>query len=528
MAEYYSLRVTSSCATPLNGAGILSCECQYTATPGGGPVTDEGQTLLYLLDANGVDLYQQGAGRGQTIAFTGLGNNYYGVEWRETDTQQVLARGGLTINCGTATVSLQLDATSATAETAAGGDGTATIQASGGTAPLTAALVELSLSQPATAGQPTAFSGLPSSRYTLRVTDSSTPAQVVQAEVTVRPYTPELTGCQDEYADNYDPAATDGGAAACTYAPRWRSAWGPQGVAVRVPALPGQVQAFTTAKLRIGFRPGHSLAADRPLGEPLVLRATVGPDGYATFWLAPYLWPALGAEDGQGGYRLDLNSPTATTSDLFTGYELRRVTGELLEHGYALNAAVPDAQLLTGPDHVLSPFAGRLPVWPGFEYNAAYLNRRDLGQYGIIDAGPVLDLEYLLQPCPANPVPVAWLAPGGGFGYWVFAGRPQLGDEVGESQAFTEPATGQRRYSQRGEARGTITASSGVFNGPTFGEGLRTLWASPQVWYQPVLGGEWVAVTLEGGSFPVRRMGLARTEVSITLTHAVPHFSQGQ
>jgi hypothetical protein len=424
---------------------------------------------------------------------------------------------------------LYLDSVSTTNETAAGADdGTATIQASGGIAPLTASVVELSRSQPATSGQPSLFDKLPTSSFTLRVTDSSSPAQVVQREVTILPYSAPTSGCQDEYADNYDTTATSGGAASCTYAPRWRSAWGPAGVAVRVPALPGQTAAYVVAELRIGFRPGHPLDATRPLGEPVKLRATVGPDGYATFRLAPYLWPALGSDDGAGGYRLDLNSPTATTTDLFTGYELRRTTGELLEHGYALNAAVPDAQLLTGPDNPLSPFAGSLPVWPGLEYDVAYLSQREMGRFGAIDAGPVLDLDYLLQPCPAHPVPVMWLAPGGGYGYWIFGGRPQIGDQVGESQGFTEPATGERRWSQRGETRGTITASSGVFNGAVFGEGLRTLWASPQVWYQPQPGGEWVAVTLEGGSYPVRRLGLPRTEFSLSFTVSTPQYAQGQ
>lgn len=530
MAESYSLTITASCSLPPNGQGVFSCACGYQFTPGGGPATSEVASVLYVLDAQSQEIRAVPATRSATTDIDQLDTGYYRVEWREFDTQRLLAAAGATINCGSgAGPTLQLDVASATGETAAGADdGTATIQASGGVAPLTAYLLELSMQQAARSGQPNTFPGLPPATYTLRVRDSSTPAQVVQAEVTVGAYAAPVTGCQDEYADNYDPTATSGGAASCAYTPQWRSAWGPAGVAVRVPAQPGQTAAYVVARLRIGFRPGHPLAASRPLGPPLVLKATVGPDGYATFRLAPYLWPALGADDGAGGYRLDLNSPTATTSDLFTGYELRRVAGQLLEHGYALNAAVPDAQLLTGPDNPLSPFAGRLPVWPGFEYEVGYLSRQGFGRYGVVAAGPMLNFDYVQQPCPANPLPVAWLAPGGGYGYWVFQGRPQVGDEVGESQSFTEPATGERRYSQRGAARGTVTASSGVFNGAQFGDGLRTLWASPQVWYQPVIGGEWVPVTLEGGSFPVRRIGLPRTEFSLTFTEAVPHYAQGQ
>jgi len=440
------------------------------------------------------------------------------------------------IACAGQPGALRLGLLSHTDETAALNDGTATIQASGGVAPLTATLVELSASQPATAGQPALFDDLPPSTYTLRVTDNSTPTpQVVSGEVTVLPYAPPVAGCQDEYADNYDPAATSGGAASCTYTPRWRSVWGPAGMAVRVPAVAGQTTAYIAAELRIGFRAGHPLADARPLGEPLALRATVGPDGYATFRLAPYLWPALGSDDG-AGRRLDLNAPDSFGSALFTGYELRRTTaGELLEHGYALNAAVPDAQLITrldadGNSLPLSPFTQALPVWPGFDdYQVALVSPGAKGFDSVGSSTPDdFGLPTYRLPCPANPVPVAWLAPGGGFGYWVFSGRPQLSDEVGESQGFTEALSGERRWSQRGESRGTITASSGVFNGTIFGEGLRTLWASPQVWYQPQPGGVWVPVTLEGGSFPVRRVGLARTEVSLTFTEAVPHYAQGQ
>lgn len=526
MPETYSLRVTASCVTPTPGAGLLSCELTYVFTPGGGMPGDEVPTALYLLTAGGYQLRELGAGRNTTVEIDALANDYYTVEWREVDTQRVLAASGASINCGPgAGALLQLDSVSATDETAAGGDGTATIQASGGVAPLTATLVDLSMSQPASSGQPNTFTGVPMATYTLRVVDSSTPPQLVQGQVTVGAYVPPKAGCQDEYATNYDPAATT--AAACTYAPLWRSAWGPSRMAVPVPALPGQVKAYTQAMLRIGFRPGHPLAAIRPLGDPIPLRATVGPQGFAVFRLAPYLQRAIGAADGLGGYRLDLNSPSAATTDLSVAYELRRTTGELLEHGYALNAAVPDAELIAGA--YLSPFLPLLPLWPGFDdYLVGFLGDYANGRYaGTFAADKAFEVGGVWLPCPSNPLPVAWLAPGG-YGYWVFQGRPQLGDDVGEGQSFTEATTGERRWSQRGEARGTIAASSGVFNGPQFAEGLRTLWRSPQVWYQPEPGGEWVPVTLDGGQFPVRRMGLARTEVSITFTEARPHYAQGQ
>jgi hypothetical protein len=426
---------------------------------------------------------------------------------------------------------LVLDSFSATDETAAGDDGTGTIQASGGTPPLTASVVELSLTQPATSGQPSIFTGLPSSLgYTLRVTDSSSPTkQVVEAQIVIDEFTAPASGCQDEYATNYDPAATTGGAASCEYAVTWRSAWARGNMPVVVAAVPTDPSAYIVAELRIGFRPGHPLHDFRPLGEPIKLRATIGPDGYAVFRLGPLLRPALGTTDGLGGYRLDLNSSTATTSDLYVGYELRRAgSGELLEHGYALNAAVPDEQIAdTG--ELLSPFAERIPVWPNFHFEQPLLGRTGIQyKYGQLTEREPGFGEYILLPCPSNPLPVAWLAPGGGFGYWVFQGKPQLGDEVGDGQTFTEATTGERRYSDRGETRRTVQASSGVFKGPDLMNGLRTLWASPQVWYKPELDGDWVPVTLSSGSFPAGRTGVLRQEVSVTFTEAQPQTVQGQ
>jgi hypothetical protein len=412
---------------------------------------------------------------------------------------------------------LVLDFGEATNETAAGDDGTATIQAHGGIAPLTAFLMELGLSQPATSGQPNTFPGLPSSSYTLRVTDSSAPTpQQVQKVVTVGDYQPELWGCQDEYAIDFNPQATSPGL--CTYAVNWRGAWGPSGVAVRVAAVPGQVEAFVAAELFIGFREGHPLHEFRPYSTPIDLRATVMPSGFATFHLGPFLRPQLGSPS-EGGYRLDLNSPTATKSDLYVGYELRRPTGEMLEHGYVLNAAVPDEQL--GDAKLLTAFK-RVPVWPGFDWMRLQLGGTLYARIGEIYP------QFISLPCPPNPLPVAWLNPLGGFDYWVFSGKPTLADELGEGQAYNEATSGERRYTERGEARRTVQASSGVFKGADLMEGLRTLWRSPQVWYKPDLDGDWVPVTLGSGSFPAGRAGVLRQEVSITFTEALPQYQQGQ
>jgi hypothetical protein len=433
------------------------------------------------------------------------------------------------VSCGVVPGGLML-AVSKTDETAVGAnDGTITLTPTGGTDPLTVEVVGLLLSRTTTGGTAELFTAIPPGTYPVQVSDSGTPQMQASGSVTVLPFVPVVTGCQDEYADNYDPAATTGGYASCTYTPRWRSAWQP--VAVRVAAVAGQADAFIAAELRIGFRAGHPLAAGRPLGAPLELRATVGPDGYATFVLGPYLRPALGAADGVGGYRYDLNSLTAYDADLYVGYELRRAgTDELLEHGYALNSAVPDAQLATAPYSPLTPFPLPLPAWPGYDdYRIGYFYPLSGAGYGTLVADPVtttFDVQYL--PCPSNPLPVAWLAPGGGYGFWVFQGRPQLGDSVSEGQAFREASSGQQRYSDPGDAYQTFKASSGVFKGDGLLAGLRTLWRSPQAWAQLEPGGEWLPIVIPRGDRDVARVGIRRQELVLNFSLAAPEWAQGQ
>jgi hypothetical protein len=364
---------------------------------------------------------------------------------------------------------------------------------------------------------------LPPGTYTYSLNQQNDQGCTETGTFTVPDFVP-VPGCTDEYADNYDPAATVSNNS-CTYTPRWRSAWQP--LAVRVAAQAGQVAAYVAAELRIGFRAGHPLAATRQLGAPIELRATVGPDGYATFVLGPYLRPALGAADGVGGYRYDLNSLTAFEADLYVGYELRRAgTDELLEHGYALNAAVPDA--LLPPDGVqLAPFAV-MPEWPGYlDYTVATLSTK-LGGFGVVSGSVSGDYDTVRLPCPLNPLPVRWLAPGGGYGFWVFQGRPQLGDSVGEGQAFREASSGQQRYSDPGDAYQTYKATSGVFKGDSLLAGLRTLWRSPQAWAQLEPGGDWLPIVIPRGDRDVARVGIRRQELILNFSLAAPEWAQGQ
>lgn len=491
-----------------------------------------GSTLaVTLIDAgNNVVWSSGGTAQVQPFIIANVADGHYTLQ---ADNGEAGAEQSLQISCGLLPGSLTL-AVGHTDETGLNAnDGTITLTPAGGTDPVTLEVVELSLSRQTTSGTAETFTGIPPATYTVRAGDSANPKQATSSSVTVLPFLPAVAGCQDEYADNYDPAATSGGYASCTYTPRWRSAWQPMGV--RVAAQAGQVEAFVRAELRIGFRPGHPLAADRPLGAPLVLRATVAPDGYATFVLGPYLRPQLGAPDGAGGYRLDINSPTAYSADLYVGYELRRTDGTLLEHGLAVNAAVPDAQLaISQPGSnslALAAFGQSLPVWPGY---GAYLvaittfgnTAGQPGTFGAIASTYVDEFDTIALPCPLNPLPIAWLAPGSGYGFWVFQGKSTIGDNVGEGQPYREASSGEQRLSDPGEAYQTYKASSGVFKGDALLIGLRTLWRSPQAWVQ--LGGVWVPIVVERGSREVGRLGVLKNEVSLSFQLAMSEWAQGQ
>jgi hypothetical protein len=398
-------------------------------------------------------------------------------------------------------------------------EGTITLTPTGGTDPVTLEVVDLSLSESSSGGAAKVFTDIPPGTYQVRGSDGSNPTQIVTSSVTVLPYSAPKSGCQDEYALNYDPLATTAGS--CDFAPNWRSAWGPGAMPVRVPAVAGQLEAFVAAELHIGFRPGHPLAAQRPLSDAVKLKATVGPDGYATFRLGPYLQHSLGSDDGAEGLRLDINTETA--DDLYCGYELRRaVSAELLDHGYVLNSARPDAELVDG--RALSSFT-RLPVWPGYEWKRQKLSSSSAGRFGaLVEAS----LPNVYLPCPSNPLPVAWLNPWGAWDFWVFQNRPTLGDDVSEGQTFTEATTAQRRYSDPGAAYETFKASSGVFRGDDLLAGLRTLWRSPQAWVQLVPGGEWLPIVVERGQREVGRMGVLKNEVTVSFSLALAEFAQGQ
>jgi hypothetical protein len=286
--------------------------------------------------------------------------------------------------------------------------------------------------------------------------------------------------------------------------------------------------------LYAGFPVGHPLAPGRPLRYVATLRATVAPSGLATFELAPYLRSELGALQADGSRRLDLNSLTAQTDDLYVGFRLE-IAGKGIATGYALNSALGETKLeaLRTSQAPLWPFGLTFPVWPGFRYRTSTLHDDVTGRLGDVQKTPPASAsaEGLLvaMPCPSNPLAVAWLAPEGGYGYWVFQGRHRYGDDIGEGQAYTEALTNELRYSRRAPSRKTVEASSGIFSDRTLVEGLRTLRRAVQAWYRPAgLVGPWVPIVLQAGSFPAYREGRRRYEATLEFSEAVTPTVQGQ
>ncbi|GGG34153.1 hypothetical protein [Hymenobacter glacieicola] len=305
---------------------------------------------------------------------------------------------------------------------------------------------------------------------------------------------------------------------------QWGSLWAPEGIPVTAEPAGPDAPAFVAADLYAGFPAGHPLAADRPLTFVAALRATVAPSGVAMFNLAPYLRSEVGALLPSGSRRLDYNSATALTEDLYVGYSLTR-GGVTLARGYALNGVLSEQQLSAWPaGRPLTPFGGVVPVWPGYSFASPQRTAT-----GVVPVEPSASGQRLVHlPCPRYGLPVVWLSPEGGYGYWVFSGQPAYGDDVGEGQPYIEAGTQELRYSSRAASRATVEAYSGVFSERAFVEGLRTLRRAVQAWYQPEADGPWVPIVLKGGAFPAYREGRRRYEATVQFSEAKAIAVQGQ
>lgn len=420
------------------------------------------------------------------------------------------------------------------APTSASGNGHITATPQGGTQPLTLELLGTSRTFPAIANQAKDIPGVAPGTYEVEVRDGYTPVRTAKVTVTVPAFVEPVAGCMDEDANNYNPLATVSNPDACRYTPRWVGVWSPEGVPVVVRPATLPAPAYLAANLYAGFPVGHSLADVRPLVYIATVRATVNPRGLATFDLAPYLQAEMGALQDDGSRRLDLNSFTAQTNDLYVGFRLE-LEGKGIASGYAVNSVLREQELedIRVGEDPLWPFGVTFPVWPGFDYLLTKLNSDRTNRLGELQTTPpesgADEGRIIYMKCPSNPLPVAWLSPEGGFGYWVFSGNHSYGDEVGEGAPYTEAGTHELRYSSRAPSRETIEASTGLYSDRALVEGLRTLRRGVQAWYQPGgPGTTWIPVFLKGGTFPAYREGRRRYEATVQFTEARPQYVQGQ
>lgn len=373
-----------------------------------------------------------------------------------------------------------------------------------------------------------AIASLPPDTYAIQVSDSAGCFVGLNREITVVvPATPPavVRGCMDSEARNYNSMANESDGS-CLFTPRFVGLWALGGIPVSV--APTSLAGFVTAEIYAGFVTGHPLNAGNPERLVATVRATVSPrTGVATLDIAPYLRAEVGALQSDGTRRLDLNSPGAFSADLYTGFSVF-VAGQRQARGYALNSAATEAELAgVAMGAPLTPFGALLPRWAAYPFPVATL--ATAGRFGQVTQQAATysgTLRPVFRPAPCHGLPVAWLTPAGGWGHWVFAGRPQYADEIGEAQYYTEAGTYEKRAASMGPSYRAIEASAGPFAGRDLVEGLRTLRRSVQAWYKP--GAEWVAITKPTGNFPAYREGVTKYDFVIKFTEARPVAVQGQ
>ncbi len=537
----YSIALSYACVP--NAGGTLTAV--YTYTSNGGPIATPMQYYLELAGSSGASGVRMPiSSNGDSADFPGLSDDIYTVRLLDSAEALLLESNQLAVNCGStggggvATCDLLISNVVLTQPTTVGGTGGMSASISTRYPPLTMSVTRLAplpeITSPLANTQPGALvlSAVPIGQFRLNVKDAQN-CEASHEYAIAAP--PPIIGCMDEAASNFDSLATQADNTLCVYTPRWVGAWHPEGVPVyyRPPAVPSV--AYVAGDLYAGFPVGHSLAGVRPLAYVATIKATVGLSGLATFNLAPYLRSELGALLSDGSRRLDLNSLTAQTEDLYVGFRLE-VGGRGVAQGYAVNSVLSEIELeqLRTEQDPLWPFGKTLPRWPGFDYQVSCLVNDTSGRLGKVvtvlsEADPDNDWREVHLSCPTNALPVAWLSPEGGFGYWVFRGNHAYGDEVGEGAPYIEAKTNELRYSSRGPSRETIEASTGVYSDRDLVEGLRTLRRGVQAWYQPDgPGSAWRPVFLKGGAFPAYREGRRRYEATVQFTEAAPQYVQGQ
>jgi hypothetical protein len=296
--------------------------------------------------------------------------------------------------------------------------------------------------------------------------------------------------------------------------------------------------AVVSRTLRPGFPPTHPIAiADPSLTQgtyPTVdLRAT-NRGGGGLFDIATYCRARLVStrepqpEDPSGRlWAARLGFGNATDYFLDSGLSLNQLLG-----------------LANGP-YLLSPFRALLPYWGavwGYRtYYLQYQHTYELYTIRMIDVDNTIEVSFedgsdstsiptVSMPCPTYPLPICWLSPEGGEGFWIFSARHTYSLSVDEGETYFDVNNTERILS-RGDVRDVVSVESGYLPDPALYEGLRTIYSTPQAWAYvgnyTTAEGEWRPIIIEGGEYVDYRSGEKQRQVALRFRFADPIPIQG-
>lgn len=304
---------------------------------------------------------------------------------------------------------------------------------------------------------------------------------------------------------------------------------------IEAPDDPADVVVSRT--LLPGFPPSHPIAVADPIlaqgtYPEVAIRATNRNDA-ATFDIAAYCRARLvSTREPQ---------PVDPSGRLWAAQlGVSNATAYLLDSG--LNSSQLNGYLSA---YLLSPFRTLLPYWGAtWQYRTYYLQYlptpaqltikmidvEDTIEVSLELGGPPTSLATVSMPCPTYPLPICWLSPEGGEGFWIFSAKHTYGLTVGEGVSFYDAADTERLLS-RGDVRDVVSVESGYLPNPALYDGLRTLFYTPQAWAYvgdyTLDTGEWLPIIIEGGERTDYRSGEKQRQATVRFRFADPIPVQG-
>lgn len=465
----YALSTSYSCTD--DGAVI---EAVYSFDNGTDPpgVPQQYYLRLYDGDGNPVEMLLVPS-TGGTGTFAPVPDGFYTAKVQADPDGAPVAIALFDVDCAEEpSNAITLTATGYT-PTAAGGAGSIEALPGGGTAPLTLQLVETGATQAGVADQPATFSAVPPGTYTVRLTDSSTPAQQLERAVTVPPF----------------------------------------GATPPVAVFDSFPTAFTPVHLPVVFTARITEEADAPVGvvfvvevttdngvtwQPLVALRRTGTAGQVVqVNLSEYLKPQFASP---------IQPPLETGNDaaLWVTYRV------LLQAATETLATTPLQRVLNASAPRLSSVLSQV-VHPNVPEGLAHF-RNVLGSTGVRAStiGSAVD-------CLGATRQFVWLNVYGGWNYGLFKGKHELNTEAGGGITYRDQQNADR-WATLGEVREVVAVYSDRLTAEQAAV-LRGIRRSIQV-YERLPSGQYVPVIVRQGSF--REYQVADRTYTVDLTVAYP------